>query len=196
MRGKEHRWLLLNRATRSERKNERRKRRKETLLNKRQGNISDLTPARDNNVRIPFASASFEREAIVPPLFPSRSRPAFPRPSFHDPPGHSPWIQYDPTVQGKREIIFRCVSSLSFHVAPAYSLSLSTKQAISSSRATRFRVIFFFRNFFSYIFNRFQKAAVAILKTPQVTGYNCNSVFSTKLLPSCYSIVLKFYYSA
>lgn len=90
VRGKEHRWLL-NRATRSERKNERRKRRKEALLNKRQGNISDLTPGRDNNVRIPFASASFEREAIVPPLFPSRSRPAFPPLTpFHDPPGHSP----------------------------------------------------------------------------------------------------------
>lgn len=87
---KEHRWLLLSRATRSERKNERRKRRKEALLNKRQGNISDLTPGRDNDVRIPFASASFEREAIVPPLFPPAfAPPAFPRP-FHDPPRYSP----------------------------------------------------------------------------------------------------------
>lgn len=97
-RRKEHRLRPLNRAMRV-RKEERatRKRRKEALLNKRQGNISDLTPGRDNDVRIPFASASFEREAIVVPSLASRSRLS--RSLIrHDPPRTQPLtIQYDLT---------------------------------------------------------------------------------------------------
>lgn len=55
-RGKEHRWAAKQSNAR-ERKSDA-KRRKEALLNKRQGNISDLTPGRDNDVRIPFARFS------------------------------------------------------------------------------------------------------------------------------------------
>jgi len=64
-----------------ERKNERRKRRKEALLNKRQGNISDLTPGRDNDVRVPFASSGpLSEKPSSPPPRPPRLRSAFTRP--------------------------------------------------------------------------------------------------------------------